>query len=159
MTRNLIADVAEILDRDLAALADEVTDTADDDLWLALPGVTNPVGALALHLCGNLRHFVGAGLGDDGYVRRRDQEFDRRDVSRPDLLAEILATRRAVSVALERLDPARLDEPMPVTPPRHAGRTVGFFLVQLCCHLSRHRGQLDYLRRVLAARRQTADSR
>lgn len=28
----------------------------------------------------------------------------------------------------------------------------GYFLVQLCCHLSRHRGQLNYLRRILEGR-------
>ena len=61
-------------------------------------------------------------------------------------------TRAAVAAALGRLDAARLQDEMPDPPPQHRGRTIGYFLVQLCCHLSRHRGQLNYLRRILEGR-------
>ncbi len=43
------------------------------------------------------------------------------------------------------------NDPMPDPPEQHKGRTIAFFLVQLCCHLSRHRGQLNYIRRILEA--------
>jgi hypothetical protein len=66
MDNTLIADVKHILVRDLHAMAGEVADTPDEHLWEALPGVINPVGTLALHVCGNLRHFIGALLGDNG---------------------------------------------------------------------------------------------
>jgi hypothetical protein len=39
---------------------------------------------------------------------------------------------------------------MPVTPPQHKGRTIGYFLIQLVAHFQRHRGQLNYLRRMLS---------
>ena len=152
MDHALATDVREILLRDLQALAEEVAQTPEEHLWEELEGMPNPVGTLAWHLCGNLRHFVGAGLGADGYLRRRDAEFSLRGLARQDLLNEIEATRRAVDAALRDLPAERLAEPMPITPPQHAGRTVGFFLVQLCCHLSRHRGQLNAVRRTLAAR-------
>jgi hypothetical protein len=122
------------------------------NLWTSLPGIINPVGTLSHHLCGNLRHFVGAVLGNDGYARDRADEFCARDLTKKALLDEIQATSAAVDHALTRLDKARLSAPMPDTPPQHKGRTIGFFLVQLCCHLSRHRGQLNYLRRILAGR-------
>ena len=148
MHENLLTDVREILMRDLAELEREVSETAEAQLWTALPGIINPVGTLCHHLCGNLRHFVGAVLGGDGYVRDRDDEFAARGLSRDALLLEIRQTREAVGDALARLDASRLAEPMPDTPPQHRGRSIGFFLVQLCCHLSRHRGQLNYLRRI-----------
>ena len=53
-----------ILTRDLGALAAEVRETPDDLLWESAPGITNSVGTLAIHLCGNLRHFIGHHLGD-----------------------------------------------------------------------------------------------
>lgn len=156
MDHALATDVREILLRDLQALAEEVVQTPEEHLWEKLEGMPNPVGTLAWHLCGNLRHFVGAGLGADGYLRSRDAEFSLRGLGRQDLLDEIEATRRAVDAALRDLPAERLAEPMPITPPQHEGRTVGFFLVQLCCHLSRHRGQLNAVRRALAARQPVA---
>lgn len=152
MHENLLKDVREILMRDLAELEREVSEIPDAHLWAALPGIINPVGTLCHHLCGNVRHFVGAVLGGDGYLRDRDDEFAARGLGRATLLEEVRTTRDAVGSALAALDPARLDEPMPDTPPQHRGRSIGFFLVQLCCHLSRHRGQLNYLRRILQGR-------
>ena len=142
-------DVREILMRDLADLEREVSGIPEEHLWKPLPGIINPVGTLSHHLCGNLRHFVGAVLGGDGYQRLREDEFAARGLGREELLEEIRVTREAVGTALAAFDPARLGEPMPDTPPQHKGRSIGFFLVQLCCHLSRHRGQLNYLRRIL----------
>ncbi len=152
MEHHLTEDIREILLRDLADMMAEIADIPEKDLVTAIPGIINPVGTLSHHLCGNLRHFVGAVLGNDGYVRDRDDEFAARGLSKKMLMEEIQATCSAVNLALTRLDPARLSEPMPDTPPQHKGRTIGFFLVQLCCHLSRHRGQLNYLRRILAGR-------
>lgn len=150
MQATLIQDVRHMLDRDLAAMAEELAAIPDDHLWRPLPGIINPVGTLALHICGNLRHFIGALLGGDGYVRDREEEFLARDLPKAELLRRIEATRSAVSAALDRLPPERLPEPMPAPPPQHQGRTVAFFLVQLCCHTSRHQGQLNYLRRILS---------
>jgi hypothetical protein len=73
MENTLISDVKHILVRDLNAMAGEVADTPDEYLWEALPGVINPVGTLALHICGNLRHFIGALLGSDGLPARSRQ--------------------------------------------------------------------------------------
>jgi uncharacterized damage-inducible protein DinB len=146
----LPADVAQILSRDLSAMADEVRATPDELLWKGLPGITNSVGTLAYHLCGNLQHFIGAVLGNSGYVRRREEEFNRHDLSKEELLQEIAVTIQAVTSALSSLTQDDLSKEMPDTPPQHKGRTVGYFLIQLCCHFSRHRGQLDYLRRMLS---------
>jgi hypothetical protein len=150
MYTSLPADVAIILDRDLGVMAAEVAATPEADLWRILPGINNSVGNLCLHLCGNLRHFIGAVLGEDAYIRNIEGEFNQRNIPREALLAEIETTRLAVGTALAGLDPARLVEPMPKVPPHHQGRSVGFFLIQLCCHFSRHEGQMNYLRRLLA---------
>lgn len=150
MEHNLTEDIREILLRDLADMMVEISAIPEEHLWRAMPGIINPVGTLSHHLCGNLRHFVGAVLGNDGYLRERDDEFAARGLSKKMLMEEIQATCAAVNLALTNFDAARLSEPMPDPPPQHKGRTIGFFLVQLCCHLSRHRGQLNYLRRILA---------
>jgi hypothetical protein len=156
MESHLVADIREILLRDLRDMADEITAIPEEHLWTPMPGIINPVGTLSHHLCGNLRHFVGAVLGVDGFIRDRADEFDTRGLSKAALVEEIEMTRTAVDTALSQLDPARISDAMADTPPQHRGRSIGFMLVQLCCHLSRHRGQLNYLRRMLAGQRQHA---
>jgi hypothetical protein len=151
MNQPLPEHVSEILCRDLRSVAEEVEATPEQDLWSVPAGVINPVGTLAFHVCGNLRHFVGALLGGDGYVRDREAEFTPGQVTKEALLAELSAAGAAVSAGLEGLSPERLAEPMPGAPAQHQGKSVEFFLIQLCCHLAWHRGQLNYVRRILEA--------
>jgi uncharacterized damage-inducible protein DinB len=149
---SLLKDTEEIIVRDLGAMKEELKLTSPELLWKAEPGITNSVGTLSYHICGNLRHFIGAVLGEDGYIRNREAEFNTHDLSLDDLLASVDQTIDAVKNAFIKLSEKDLEREMPDTPPQHKGRTTGFFLIQLCCHLSRHRGQLDYLRRISAAK-------
>jgi uncharacterized damage-inducible protein DinB len=110
--------------------------------------VPNTGGTLALHVAGNIRHFVGAIVGRDGYVRDRDSEFSRRDVSRRELIAgldaAIAAVERSLGAASD--DVLRGPYPEPI-----ATRTVAAsdFLVHLVAHLAYHLGQIDYHRRMV----------
>jgi hypothetical protein len=135
--------------RDLGTFRRELELFPDDEtLWRVPPGVSNSGGTLTLHACGNLRHFVGAGLGETGYVRDRDAEFSRRGVSRAELLREIEQTIAEVRGALSSVDPKRFDQPWPQ---QVGGVTLptGLFLIHLTTHLAFHLGQVGYLRRIL----------
>jgi hypothetical protein len=135
--------------RDLDTLEREIRaypDTAA--VWQAAPGIPNVAGTLTLHLCGNLRHFIGAVLGDTGYVRERDTEFALRDVPREDLLAGVAATRTEVAAALDGLDASVLDEPYPLEI-GGGSLSTGLFLAHLATHLALHLGQIDYHRRMV----------
>ncbi len=140
--------------RELRGFAREIELFADEArIWETLPGVANSVGTLALHVCGNLQHFVGAVLGGSGYVRDRPFEFAARGLPRERLLAEIAQTLAEVERVLPGLSEAALSAPYPdvlggLRPP------TGLFLHHLACHLSHHLGQAGYLRRTL-----TGDSR
>jgi hypothetical protein len=141
---------ALILARDLRALQNQLREfTWEDDLWRAAPGLHNPAGNLALHLCGNLRHFVGAQLGGLAYVRDRDAEFAARGVPRAELLEQIDITIATVEQALAQLGDASLERPYPL---EVADRpvTIGHFLIHLASHLGYHLGQVDAQRRMLA---------
>ena len=143
--------IRHILTRDLNALAQEVEATPDGLLWQGLPGFPNSMGTLAFHLCGNLRHFIGHEIGGDGYERDRNAEFAGVPLPKATLLAEIQTTQKVIDRVLTALPPAQLDATMPNPPPHHQGRTIRFFLMQLSCHLSRHTGQANTLRRILTA--------
>jgi uncharacterized damage-inducible protein DinB len=113
-----------------------------------MPGITNSAGNLALHACGNLRHFVGAVLGGTGYRRDRAAEFATREGRREDLARELRATADVVTAVLGRLPTAVLDAPFPEA---HDGIRLPcrFYLMHLAVHLAFHLGQAGYLRRAL----------
>lgn len=77
-------------------------------IWEEVPGVSNSVGTLTLHVCGNLRHFVGTVLGGSDYVRDRDREFSTRGISRGELQANLTATAEVVRSILASLPEDRL---------------------------------------------------
>jgi uncharacterized damage-inducible protein DinB len=144
----MLPHLSAVVLRDLDALRIQVEAyPADDLLWQAIPGLPNSGGTLALHLCGNLQHYIGAVLGASGYVRDRDAEFSRRDVPRAEFLRLIATTRQAVERALRGLDEARLAEDYPETVGGLRIRT-GEFLVHLASHLGYHLGQIDAHRRL-----------
>jgi uncharacterized damage-inducible protein DinB len=113
-----------------------------------VPGLPNSAGTLALHLAGNLQHFIGRNLGATDYVRDRPAEFARRNVPRAELLREIDAARAAVTLGLSRLSPPQLAEEYPEAIADMRVLT-GEYLVHLATHFAYHLGQLDYHRRVV----------
>ena len=141
--------LATILDRDLATLRREVEAYPnEDDLWRVVPGMANSGGTLALHMAGNLQHFIGRHFGETGYVRNRPAEFSRRNVPRAELLREIEAARNAVKTGLSRITPPQL---LADYPEQVADMTIatGEYLVHLATHLTYHLGQLDSHRRIV----------
>ena len=141
--------LALLLDRELLSLAGEVEAYPDDEaLWAEHSGVANPGGTLALHCVGNLQNFIGATLGGTKYVRLREEEFRRRDLSKADLLDEIATTRRVVSTCLAALDAEAMQREFPIAFGELRLRS-DVFLCHLLSHLSYHLGQIDYHRRLV----------
>lgn len=149
MTSNPVPWISLLLARELRGFAQELELFTDEALiWRTLPGISNAAGNLALHVCGNLQHYVGAVLGGTSYVRDRPLEFSARGVSRSRLLAEIERTIDVVQTVLAGLSEEVLSAPYPdvlggIRPP------TGLFLLHLSSHLSYHLGEAGYLRRAL----------
>ena len=144
-----LADLSRVLVRDLEGLRREIELFPDEaSLWRTLPGVTNPAGTLALHVCGNLKYFVGAVLGQTGYLRDRDAEFSRRNATRAELVGEIAGTIEVVSSTLGRLPTDSLSAPYPVAV-TNVKLPTSLFLLHLATHLAFHLGQAGYLRRAV----------
>lgn len=145
---------AHLLLREIGAARRQILAYPDDDApWRTLPGWPNPGGTLALHLAGNLRHFVGAVLGGTGYVRDRTGEFSRQGLTRTELASELLAAEVAVRTVLEALPAEALDQPWPSSfsglAPSPVRIPARLFLLHLVAHAAYHLGQLDYHRRAV----------
>lgn len=138
----------EIFERELDKLANEVNSYADESyLWTTRGEISNSAGNLCLHLLGNLNHFIGATLGENGYARNRDGEFSSKNVSRQDLLASIEKTKAVVRETLNKLPVERFEENFPVEKHDKTVKT-DFMLLHLLAHFNYHLGQINYHRRL-----------
>lgn len=141
--------IARLLVRELEGFERELGLMPDERLiWEVCPGVTNTVGNLTLHVCGNLQYFVGRVLGGTAYVRDRGYEFSAREVPRHDLFAHLLRTKDVVRTVVPALADDALAAPYP-EPVAGVTTTTGQLLTHLATHLAFHLGQAGYLRRVL----------
>jgi hypothetical protein len=140
-------EVSRLMQRELETFAREIELFPDDvTLWKTLPGVTNSAGNLGRHVCGNLKHFVGAVLGGTGYLRQRDLEFAAREGAREAVAAELRETRGIVAATLARVPASVLEAPYPEAVAGVVPR-CDRFLIHLATHLAFHLGQAGYLRR------------
>jgi len=146
---NRAEDVAMMLLRELEGFEREVSLFRDDEsLWKSLPGVTNSAGNLAMHVAGNLQHYIGAVLGGTGYLRNRDAEFALRSGTRAAVVSELHQAAKAVRDVLSNMTDDRLADEFPEAVMGMKFRT-STFLVHLCAHAGFHLGQAGYLRRAL----------
>ena len=141
--------LALLLTRELRAVKRELDLYPDDaSVWTPIPGVPNTAGTLALHVAGNIQHFIGAVLGRSGYVRDRDAEFARRDVPRAELGAALDAAIAAVQDVFSSLPPDALAGPFPEPIAKRSVHATTFAL-HVLAHLAYHLGQIDIHRRAV----------
>ena len=152
----MIDTLTQLFLRDLDKLKTEITSFKDEkkiweisgDTRLSGGQVKNSAGNLCLHLCGNLQHFIGAVLGNSGYIRNREAEFSRKNVPLKEFVDEIELTAKVVENTLNELDEEILQKTFPINVFGYE-MTTGYFLTHLTTHLNYHLGQINYHRRLL----------
>ncbi|MBS1750661.1 MAG: DUF1572 family protein [Bacteroidetes bacterium] len=139
-----------LFQKDLDKLKEEITlYPKDEQLWQIREGINNSGGNLCLHLTGSLQHFIGAVLGDSGYVRNRDAEFRLKNVPRSKLLEDIDITRSVVTDTLEQLSKHELQKDYPLPVLNEEKTNTSYFLLFMLNHLNYHIGQINYHRRII----------
>jgi hypothetical protein len=145
---SLVGAIGAMMLRELVTLRKEIEAyPSDESLWKVVPGIANSGGTLALHLTGNLQHFIGAVLGGSGYIRDREAEFSVRGLPQ----AEVLDLIDQATASLTHTFRTLTDEVLGRQYPERVGKvrlTSGDFLVHLEGHLAYHLGQIDYHRRI-----------
>jgi len=144
-----ITALKELFDRDLKRLKAEVEAyTSYEVMWKTPGDINNSAGNLCVHLVGNLNHFMGHGLLDNGYVRDRAFEFSSNYMEKDELLNAISEVTIIVDEALIQLPEDKLNTDFPIQIWNTKVSTV-FFLIHLHSHLNYHLGQINYHRRLL----------
>jgi len=135
--------------RDLTKLKEEIgTYRTENAIWAIDDGIANSGGNLCLHLIGNLNTYIGAVIGNTGYIRKRDLEFSLKDIPRQELVQKIEDTIVIIDQVMSNFKTEQLDDEYPLEV-LGGKMTTGYFLVHLATHLSYHLGQVNYHRRLL----------
>jgi uncharacterized damage-inducible protein DinB len=136
-------------DRDLNKLKKElIAYKREENIWKVSGEITNSAGTLALHLIGNLNHYIGSEMGNSGYVRDRPAEFSKRNIPRNEILDDIDETRQVIANALLKFPEDWFDRKYPLEEFGYP-MTYEYFMVHLVSHLNYHLGQINYHRRLL----------
>jgi uncharacterized damage-inducible protein DinB len=113
-----------------------------DQIWLRGSENENAVGNIVLHLCGNVRQWIGFGVGGRPDVRIRDLEFAARGGAEAIDLKERLCTAVAEAISVIRpLTPERLEQTTTIQAYEVSVLQAVYHVVE---HFSGHAGQIIF---------------
>ena len=114
----------------------------DSQIWARGNANENAIGNLALHLCGNVRQWICAGVGGRPDVRERDAEFAARGgVSSAELSGRLRQTIEEAATIIDDLPPARLTERLLIQAYDVSVLEAIYHVVE---HFSMHTGQIIF---------------
>lgn len=127
-----------------------VENLTPEDIWWRSNEGSNSIGNLILHLTGNVRQWVVAGIGGAPDLRVRQAEFDRREGLMVDELLGILAEAiEEVDGVLAQLPVESLHEERVI---QGLPNTVLSALYHVVEHFSMHTGQIIYISKLRTGR-------
>lgn len=139
----------ELFERDLNKMIAEINSYQNEkQMWELRGDVLNSGGNLCLHIVGNLNHFIGATLGNTGYIRERDAEFNSKNIARQLIVTQLNQTIEMVKNTFDNLKDDDLAKIYPINKWEKEWTTLQL-LLHLYSHLNYHLGQLNYHRRIV----------
>lgn len=123
---------------------------SEEQIWARAGENENAVGNLVLHLCGNVRQWLIAGVGGAHDLRDRDAEFAAAGGhTAADLSARLHDTVAEAVGVLEKLTAARLAETVRIQAYDNSVLGAVYHVVE---HFSQHTGQI-----LFATKRETGE--
>jgi hypothetical protein len=113
-----------------------------EQIWARGNGAQNSIGNLVLHLCGNVRQWIGSSIGGESDIRERDREFaaDSR-IETPELLEKLRVTVNHAVRILADLPPDRLTDRVSTQDGERSALEV---IYQVVGHFQQHAGQIIF---------------
>ncbi len=119
----------------------------DDHVWARGGPNENAIGNIVLHLCGNVRQWIVAGVGGAPYVRQRDAEFAAREgAGARELAAQLDGAVRDATAVLEEISGSRLAERVQI---QGYDTTVLEAIYHVVEHFAQHTGQIIFATKAL----------
>ena len=114
----------------------------EDQVWMRPNEVSNSIGNILLHLCGNIRQYAISALGDQADIRERDKEFSAQGGhTKEQLLKKLSDTLQEAITVMRTTDEVRLMKIYSAQGFTYSG--VGI-VVHITEHYSHHTGQIIF---------------
>ncbi|MCU0649634.1 MAG: DUF1572 domain-containing protein [Gemmatimonadaceae bacterium] len=115
----------------------------DAHVWRRANEQSNSAANLCLHLAGNARQWIVAGVGGATDTRERQAEFDARDgLTAMEIIARTRAAFADIDATLARVTPDQLGAPRHI---QGHDTTVFAAIFHVCEHVAMHVGQVILL--------------
>ena len=115
----------------------------EEQIWARQGERENAVGNLILHLCGNMRQWIGHGVAGQRDIRVRDAEFSARDgMSVAELQQKLTETVEQAIATIQGLSAERLGEGIV---PQGKEVSVLEAVYQVVGHFQQHTGQIQFI--------------
>ena len=123
----------------------------DDQIWWRPNEQSNSVGNLVLHLRGNLKQWIVAGIGGERFRRDRDSEFTTRErVPKAELVSGIQSAIDEVEAVLANVSASQLLVRYLIQNYRVSALQATYHVVE---HFSYHLGQILYIYKLHSEKR------
>jgi uncharacterized damage-inducible protein DinB len=127
----------------LARIRKALAELPEEELWWRPNDASNSAGNLLLHLAGNARQWIVAGVGGGADLRARDTEFAATGgLSAREALARLETVVADVDAVLARLEPGALSERRTI---QGSDVTVLEAVYHVVEHFAMHVGQILYI--------------
>jgi len=139
-----------LFDESLTRILECLEKLTDEQIWWRPNESSNSIGNLVLHLCGNVRQWIGTGLGNLPDTRKRQTEFDERlQIERDVLVSELVSTMTMSKSVISNLPEKELLTSRPVQTFNETGISI---LIHVTEHFSYHTGQIAYITKLLSGK-------
>lgn len=119
----------------------------EEEIWKKPNMVSNSIGNLILHLCGNIRQYIISGLGEQEDTRQRDKEFSINKLyGKAELLNKLQETVAEAVAIVATTDAESLLTIRSVQGFSLSGVGIIMHVVE---HFSYHTGQIAYWTKIL----------
>jgi uncharacterized damage-inducible protein DinB len=122
---------------------------SEEEIWWRPNRASNSAGNLVLHLCGNVRQWIIAGLGGVEDKRERDREFaERGPIPLQALVTQLRRTVRDACRVLAKLSDDSLSRKYVIQGYHVTGLDAAFRVAE---HFGYHTGQIIYITKLKRA--------
>jgi uncharacterized damage-inducible protein DinB len=137
----------------LSQLADRICTCLDklsnEQIWTRNSDNENSIGNLVLHLCGNVRQWIGTGVAGLPDIRVRDREFAARGgANREELKQHLRAAAGEAADQIRDFPPDRLEETTHIQKYDVTRLEAIYHVIE---HFSQHTGQIIFATKLLTS--------
>jgi uncharacterized damage-inducible protein DinB len=135
------------LEQFLGRIGECVAKLNDEQIWRRSGDHENAVGNLVLHLSGNMRQWIIAGIGGQPDTRVRDREFAARgEIAPAELMQRLESTVTEAVAVIRAVAPDRL---METYQPQKYRVTITEGIYHVVEHFALHTGQIMFATKLL----------